>query len=95
MSSVAAILSGSPASTAPAVAAAAGAAQIALGAASVAVANTAITASSIVVAMINQAAADATLTQVGVRISPGVGFVIVGNAASTAAVACSWAVLKY
>jgi hypothetical protein len=94
MSSVASILSGTPAAAGPVVAVSQGAATIALGGTEIAVANTAIAATSIVVAHVNQAAADATLKVVSVRLSPGVGFVITGDAASTAAVACRWSILK-
>lgn len=94
MSSVASLLSGTPAAAAPVVAVAAGSASIPLGAATVAVANTSIKATSIVVAHINQAAADATCKVVCVRLSPGVGFTIDGNANATAALPVTWAILK-
>jgi hypothetical protein len=94
MSSVAALLSGTPAAAGPVVAAAQGAATIPLGAATVAVANANIKSTSIVVAHINQAAADATCKVVCVRLSPGVGFTIDGDANATAALPVTWAILK-
>lgn len=95
MSSVGSLLSGTPASVGPAIAAAQGAATIALGAQEAAVANTAVRASTVAVAWIAQDPADGTLKVVGVRVDPGVGLVLTGDAASTAAVTCGWAILKY
>jgi hypothetical protein len=94
MSSVASLLSGTPAACAPVVAVAQGAATIPLGGSTIAVANTAIKATSIVVAMINEAAQDATCKAVCVRLIPGTGFAIDGQANATAAVDCQWAILK-
>jgi len=94
MSSVASLLSGTPAACAPVVAVAQGTATIPLGASTIAVANTSIKATSIVVAQINEAAQDATCKAICVRLVPGVGFSIDGEANATAAVDCVWSILK-
>jgi hypothetical protein len=94
MSSVASILSGAVASSAPVIAVAQGAATIPLGGSTIAVAYAQIKATSIVVAQINEAAQDATCKAICVRLVPGVGFSIDGEANATAAVDCTWAILK-
>jgi hypothetical protein len=95
MSSVASLLSGTPAASAPVVAVAQGTTTIALGATeSAQILNANVRASSIIVAWIAQAGADGTMTSVSVRVQPTVGFSVTGSAASTAAVTVGWAILK-
>jgi hypothetical protein len=92
MSSVASILSGTPAAAAPVVAVSQGTATILNGQSTIAVANTSIAATSIVVAMSSGAGA---LAAVSVRLTPGVGFSIDSSAAAgVGGIPCSWAILK-
>ena len=72
-----------------------GTAQIALGGTSVSVANTAITAASVVFVQVVGAAPDATAKSFAVTLSAGVGFDIVADAASTAAVDLVYFIAKY
>lgn len=67
---------------------------IAIGASTVVVTNNTVTATSTVLAVINQAATDATLTQI-LRVNAGAGtFTIVGNANATAAVVVDYVVVN-
>lgn len=67
---------------------------IAIGASSVVITNSQVTAASIVEAHVQQAAADATLTQV-LRTSSAAGsFTIYGNANATAATVVAWRVIN-
>lgn len=71
-----------------------GKSKIAASASSVVITNSLVTTSSVVIATINQASADATLTSI-VRVVPAAGsFTIYGNATSTAAVTVNWAVFN-
>jgi len=67
---------------------------IAAAASSVVITNSYVTASSVVLAVIDQAAADATLLEV-VRVTPAAGsFTIYGNAAATATTTVRFVVLN-
>ena len=67
-----------------------GRASIAIGAASVVITNALVLPTSTVLAVISQAAADATLTQI-LRVSCGLGTItITGNANATAATQVDW-----
>jgi len=94
MSSVASLLSGTPAASSPVVAVAQGTATIAMGDQTVDVSYNAVRASTVAVAWIAQTGADADLKVVGVRVNPGNGLVLTGDDAAGAAVTVGWAILK-
>ena len=69
-----------------------GRASIAAGASSVVITHPSVTASSVIIAVVAQAAADATLLRVE-RVNPAAGsFTIFGTANATAATTIAWAV---
>lgn len=71
-----------------------GACAIAAGQSSVVITNPTVTAQSSIYAVVAQAAADTTLTQI-VRVVPAAGsFTIVGNANATATTVVDWAILS-